>query len=77
MNVLPNDYNPNFYGYLMYDASKPLPEKQALPAGLPPFDDMVLVTSTANHYDQVDVYDKVDRQIVMDVEFTIIDGMTR
>jgi hypothetical protein len=61
----------------MYDSSKPLPPKIPLLPGAPVFDDIDLVTSTANQYDQVEAYGKPDRQIIMNLAFTTIDGIPR
>lgn len=60
----------------MYDSTKPLPPKVPLLPGAP-FDDIDLVTSTANQYDQVEAYDKVDQQILLNLDFATIDGQTR
>ncbi|KAI1169169.1 multicopper oxidase [Nemania serpens] len=74
---IPDGYNPNFYGYLVYDSSKPLPTQVPLPDSPDHFDDIDLVTSTAYTLDQVATYDKVDLQLVLNLNFSIIDDQTR
>ncbi|KAI1435430.1 multicopper oxidase [Xylaria sp. CBS 124048] len=74
---IPAGYNPNFYGFLVYDPAKPLPAKVPLPDNPAHFDDLDLVTSEAYKADQVAAYDHVDRQVLLDLNFTTINGQTR
>jgi|SRR3569833_330059 len=73
---VPKGYNPTFYGWLVYDSKKALPKKSPM-ASLDVFDDMSLSTASCNKYDQVDVYRHVDRQIIVDMDFTTINDMNR
>ncbi|KAI1428862.1 multicopper oxidase [Xylaria sp. FL1777] len=74
---VPDGYNPNFYGYLVYSSSKPLPTQVPLPDSPPYFDDINLVTSPAYVADQVATYDNVDQQIILNLNFSIINNQTR
>ncbi|KAI1827062.1 multicopper oxidase [Xylaria intraflava] len=74
---VPDGYDPNFYGYLVYDSTKPLPAQTPLPTTPAHFDDLDLVTSTAYQADQVAAYDHADRQIILNLNFTTINGQTR
>jgi hypothetical protein len=74
---VPDGYNPNFYGYLSYDSSKPLPPQIPLPDSPDYLDDTKLSTSPAYVADQVSTYNYVDRQIILNLNFSIIDNQTR
>ncbi|KAI0550600.1 multicopper oxidase [Xylaria curta] len=74
---VPDGYNPNFYGYLVYDSSKPLPPKVPLPDSPATLDDTKLSTSSAYTADQVSVYGQVDTQIILNLNFSIINNQTR
>ncbi|KAI1366313.1 multicopper oxidase [Xylaria arbuscula] len=74
---VPEGYDPNFYGYLVYDSSKPLPAKVPLPDNPAYFDDLDLVTSTAYAADQVAAYDNVDLQLILNTNFSIVNNQTR
>ncbi|KAI8632680.1 multicopper oxidase [Xylariaceae sp. FL1651] len=74
---VPDGYNPNFYGYLVYDSSKPLPAHVPLPDSPDYLDDIDLVTSPAYTTDQAAEYGHVDRQIILNLNFSIIDNQTR
>ncbi|KAI0403683.1 multicopper oxidase [Xylaria palmicola] len=74
---VPDGYNPNFYGYLVYDSTKPLPAKVPLPENPEYLNDLDLVTSPAYVADQVAAYNHVDRQIVLNLNFSIINDQTR
>ncbi|KAI0427174.1 multicopper oxidase [Xylaria sp. FL1042] len=74
---VPDGYNPNFYGYLVYDSSKPLPAQDPLPENPDYFDDLDLVTSSAYTADQVATYDHVDQQFILNLNFSIINNQTR
>jgi iron transport multicopper oxidase len=73
---VPDGYDPNFYGFLVYDEKKALPSKSPLLENTD-FDDTQLCTSTSNKWDDVDTYDHVDRQIIIDMDFTTILDMNR
>ncbi|KAJ2989114.1 hypothetical protein NUW58_g3630 [Xylaria curta] len=73
----PGSYNSNFYGYLIYDSSKPLPTQAPLPQNPRYFDDIDLATSSAYVADQVSVYGHVDIQLILDLNFTIINNQIR
>ncbi|KAH8896981.1 hypothetical protein GQ53DRAFT_890616 [Thozetella sp. PMI_491] len=73
---IPPGYNPLFYGYLIYDNAKALPTKKSFP-NLRVFDDMDLVTSTSNQWDQAQTYTTVDRQIILNMGFTDLDDQNR
>ncbi len=74
---VPDGYNPNFYGYLVYDSSKPLPTQVPLPDSPDYFDDINLVTSPAYTADQVATYDNVDLQVILNLNFSTINNQTR
>jgi iron transport multicopper oxidase len=74
---VPDGYNPNFYGYLVYDSTKPLPAQTPLPDSPATFDDLDLVTSSAYTADQVAEYGYVDKQIILNLNFSIINDQTR
>ncbi|KAI8954441.1 multicopper oxidase [Xylaria longipes] len=74
---VPDGYNPNFYGYLVYDSSQPLPPQIPLPQNTEYLDDTQLATSPAYTADQVFVYDHVDVQLVLNLNFSIINNQTR
>ncbi|KAI0388597.1 multicopper oxidase-domain-containing protein [Xylariaceae sp. FL0594] len=74
---VPDGYNPNFYGYLVYDSSKSLPAQTPLPDSPAVFDDLDLVTSPAYTSDQVAEYGTVDKQIILNLNFSIINDQTR
>ncbi|KAI1177757.1 multicopper oxidase [Nemania sp. FL0916] len=74
---VPDGYDPNFYGYLTYDASKPLPKQVPLPSNPDYLDETVLSTSSAFTADQVAEYDHVDHQIILNLNFTAINNQTR
>ncbi|KAI0202335.1 multicopper oxidase [Astrocystis sublimbata] len=74
---VPDGYDSNFYGYLVYDSTKPMPPKTPLSATANFLDDTKLSTSPAYKVDQVAAYDHVDLQIVLDMNFTVIDNQTR
>lgn len=74
---IPMDYDPNFYGYLTHDLHGPLPPQNPI-TDLNVIDDIDLVTSSYNPYiDQVETYDNVDYQIIMTMDFTVINNQTR
>lgn len=73
----PANYNPNFYGYLVYDDRKPLPPQKPI-TNLTTVDDIDLVTARYNPFiDHVDAYDHVDHQIILTMDFTTIDNKNR
>ncbi|KAK3939678.1 Cupredoxin [Diplogelasinospora grovesii] len=73
---VPAGYDPNYYGYLVYNTRKPLPSKAPI-TDLTIFDDLDLVTSNANRYGQNREYENVDRQIILDMDFTTMSGVNR
>ncbi|KAK5634915.1 hypothetical protein RRF57_010627 [Xylaria bambusicola] len=74
---VPDGYDPSFYGYLVYDSSKSLPAQVPLPDSPAHFDDINLVTSPAYTVDQVATYNHVDLQLVLNMNFSIINNQTR
>ncbi|KAI2633347.1 multicopper oxidase [Xylaria nigripes] len=74
---IPEGYNPNFYGYLVYNSSKPLPDQVPLPDSPAHFDDLDLATSAAYTLDQAAEYEHVDHQVVLNLNFTTINNQTR
>ncbi|KAK5018444.1 hypothetical protein LTR16_002153 [Cryomyces antarcticus] len=70
-DTVPADLNPNVYGYLVYDAKKPLPTPTPLTT-FAAFDDFKLVPQ-----DQQGLLSKVDHQILMDFDFINDNGINR
>ncbi|KAK8063752.1 iron transport multicopper oxidase FET3 [Apiospora saccharicola] len=71
---IPPNYNPHFYGYLVCDEHKPLPEQNPI-TDLTVVNNIDFVTSTYNPWiDQAEVYEHVGHQIVFTMDFTTIDN---
>ncbi|KAK8856984.1 multicopper oxidase [Apiospora arundinis] len=74
---IPANYNPNFYGYLVHDDRQSLPSQKPI-TNLTVVDDLTLVTAKYNPFiDQVDAYDHVDHQIIINMDFTTINNQNR
>ena len=61
------------YGYLMYNSASGLPSKAPM-ANLDTFDDMDLVMSTANKWDEIETLSHVDHSLVLNADFASLYG---
>ncbi|KAF4630178.1 hypothetical protein G7Y89_g7966 [Cudoniella acicularis] len=70
-DLIPADHNQNVYGYLIYDAAKPLPTPPAL-GSTAAIDDMTVLP-----FDQKALLDPVTQPIVTNFNFEFIEGISR